>query len=324
MKREKDNCSLPLVSVIIPAHNRKEQLIRAINCVLQQDYPSIELIVIDDGSKCSLREAKELAERNGQKFVRQTWQGPAAARNHGAKLSSGKWLAFLDSDDLWKSTKISEQISFQRANKDYLISQCEELWIKNGRQISKKKYHAMPNGEAFYPSLKRCVISPSSVILARDLFKEIGGFDERFIVCEDYELWLRITATHYVGRINEALVTKFAGHADQLSRAVPALDRYRVAALLKLLAEPPTRIILTEKQITCSLHEIGKKIDILLAGVKKRDYTNAELYEKISNSVLNLHKYDYRKECDRLFNLLITKLSIKKQIDRTGASHPFY
>jgi hypothetical protein len=92
------------------------------------------------------------------------------------------------------------------------------------------------DGDIFEPSLRTCLVSPSAVMMGADLFRYVGGFDEQFEACEDYDLWLRILCRHRAGLLDEPLVTRRAGHPDQLSATIPALDRYRIRALLKLLA----------------------------------------------------------------------------------------
>lgn len=105
----------PLVSVIIPVYNRDRYLAEAIESVLYQSYPAIELIVVDDGS--SDRSA-EVAQRYPLTYVYQSNQGISAARNAGVALAKGKFIAFLDSDDIWVMNKLSKQIEFFAADPD--------------------------------------------------------------------------------------------------------------------------------------------------------------------------------------------------------------
>lgn len=80
-----------------------------------------------------------------------------------------------------------------------------------------------------------CAISPSSALIERSLLNELGGFDERLPACEDYALWLAITAREPVLLVNEPLLEKHGGHADQLSRRYPAMDGFRLDALARLI-----------------------------------------------------------------------------------------
>ncbi len=159
----------------------------------------------------------------------------SAARNTGVSRSSGRYLALLDSDDLWLPGKLARQTAFMIGRPDVEICQTEEIWIRNGVRVNPKAAHRKPSGDVFLRSLDLCLVSPSAVMMTRELFERAGGFDESFPVCEDYDLWLRIAAERPIPLIPEALVVKRGGHADQLSRSTWGMDRYRVRALQKLL-----------------------------------------------------------------------------------------
>ncbi|MCB0339548.1 MAG: glycosyltransferase, partial [Bdellovibrionales bacterium] len=206
-----------LVSVVIPVFNRADQLAEAVDSVLAQTFRDFELIVVDDGSEIDLSVIKERVLASGHVWLEQPNAGVAAARNRGVAVSKGEWVAFLDSDDRWLPQKLSEQLDYHEQHSDTSISQTFERWIRHGRRVNQRLKHAMPDGEGFSSSLKICCISPSSVMLRRELFDEHRGFNEEFPVCEDYDLWLRITAKERVGLVKIPLIEKFGGHPDQLS-----------------------------------------------------------------------------------------------------------
>ncbi|HYA27774.1 MAG TPA: glycosyltransferase family 2 protein, partial [Acidobacteriota bacterium] len=137
--------------------------------------------------------------------------------------------------------------------------------------------HQKPSGDIFVESLDLCLVSPSAVMLKRELLQEIGGFDENFPVCEDYDLWLRIAVNHSVPLIDEPLVIKRGGHADQLSRSIWGMDRYRVLALQKLL-----RSGISWTKRLAALEALGRKVTVLAEGARKRGkLREAEDYETI-------------------------------------------
>ena len=275
---------MPHVSVIIPVFNRPELLHFAVQSVLAQSFTDYELIVVDDGSSVPLETVRELVEsRRGQYLRLESNQGVSAARNAGVALSSGKYLAFLDSDDSWYPEKLARQVKFFETHPHYRLAQCREEWIRNGVLVNQKERHAMPDGEAFERSLELCVISPSAVILERELICQVGGFDERFRACEDYDLWLRITCQHQIGLLDEVLVRKTGGHSDQLSRLEPLLDRYRVLALLKLLAQA----VLTPEQRGAVIAKLREKAAIIESGAKKRGLeARAGVYQELGSRLL--------------------------------------
>ncbi len=270
------------VSAIIPVYNRRRQLLSAVQSVLEQTTAVHQLIVVDDGSEDDLSEVKDIVESKGHTFLRQKNLGVAAARNSGAAAATGDYLAFLDSDDKWLPQKIERQLEYFERFPGCRACQCNEIWFRNGVRVNPKKYHRMPLGDAFYPSLKRCVVSASSIMLERSLFEEIGTFDQRLIVCEDYDYWLRLSASHQIGLIGEELVEKFGGHADQLSRSQPVMDRFRVFAIVKLLRETS----LNEQQRSASLEELAAKCEVVAAGAAKREKWYSGLYAELAAEAL--------------------------------------
>ena len=267
---------LPLVSVVIPTYNRAPMIGQALESVLSQSYRDFELIVVDDGSTDG---TAVLLDRYQPALtvLSQPHRGVAAARNAGISASSGKYIAFLDSDDFWLPAKLAVQVEFLKCSTGVEICQTNEIWMRNGRRVNPKLKHRKPSGDVFRRSLDLCLISPSAVMMTRELFDSVGGFDESFVVCEDYDLWLRIALGHPVYLIEEALVTKRGGHADQLSRSVWGMDRFRALSLIKLL-----RTGLDGEKRQWALAALREKVDILAAGAKKRGkQENAAGWENI-------------------------------------------
>jgi len=225
------------VSVIIPTYNRNS-VFAAIASVLAQRGAEFELIVVDDGSTDDTWQELERCAaraRDVMQIVRTPNRGVAAARNKGIAIAAAPLVAFLDSDDTWAPNKLARQAEFMSRNPQCVISQTDETWIRNGRRVNPGRRHRKRAGDIFVDSLRTCLISPSAAILRTSCLCEIGGFDEDLIAAEDYDLWLRILVNHEAGLIEEPLVTRHAGHPGQLSMTVPAIDRFRIVALLKLL-----------------------------------------------------------------------------------------
>ncbi len=258
--------SFPKISVIIPSFNREKTVVRAINSVLEQNYPNIELIVVDDGSSDNTATILKKKYLKSLILLEQTNQGVSSARNRGVEQSSGKWIAFLDSDDYWHPKKLAYQIQALELLPDLKILQTQEIWIRNGRRVNPRIKHKKPKGWIFNKSLKLCCISPSSVLIEKALFCDAGGFDEDLLACEDYDLWLRITANHPVGLVDQLLLTKTGGHQDQLSMKYAAMDRFRVYSLLKNLSISS----LSQKQVLAAENQLDEKTEILVMGAKKR------------------------------------------------------
>jgi glycosyltransferase involved in cell wall biosynthesis len=257
---------MPAYACIIPTHNRPDQTIAAVESVLAQTDADLECIVVDDGSTDDTPERLDAIDDARLRIERQPRRGVAAARNRGVALASSPWIAFLDSDDLWEPQKMERQRAHMAAHRDLRISQTDEIWIRRGVRVNPKNKHRKRGGDLFERSLAMCVISPSAVMLSRELWNDLGGFDESFPACEDYDLWLRIASREPVGYLDEPLVIKYGGHADQLSRTVPVLDRWRIRAIDKLLASGH----LDERQWRAAVAELERKCRIVALGCRKR------------------------------------------------------
>ncbi|MDP6230207.1 MAG: glycosyltransferase family A protein, partial [Candidatus Marinimicrobia bacterium] len=255
--------SQPDISVIIPAFNRAHTLPKALDSVLSQTLKPREIIVVDDGSTDETNAV--LANYPGLCIISQDNRGVSAARNMGIKKAGGEWLAFLDSDDEWLKEKLEKQWDAICID-DKLICHTEEIWIRNGQRVNPMKKHKKFGGIIYERCLPLCVISPSSVMIHRSVFKDVGVFDESLEVCEDYDLWLRICAKYSVLFIDEPLIVKYGGHEDQLSRKYWGMDRFRVKALEKMMSFGA----LNDEDEKATVNMILQKCGIIINGMKKR------------------------------------------------------
>ena len=257
-----------MVSVIIPTYNRAEKVVQAVESVFSQTFAEFELIVVDDGSTDDT-ESKLRPYFSRIQYCRQANLGVSSARNHGIRLARFNYLAFLDSDDLWLPDKLKVQVAYMEANPDAKICQTDEIWIRNGKRVNPMNKHKKYSGYIFPHCLPLCIVSPSAVMIKKDYLEQAGLFDETFTVCEDYELWLRISRETPVYLIEQPLIIKHGGHDDQLSRKYWGMDRFRVQAMEKLLNSNS----LTSEQRRQVIEELNKKCDILITGFHKRNRT---------------------------------------------------
>ncbi len=284
--------SQPTVSVIIPTYNRAWSLGEAIDSVLAQDFSDMELIVIDDGSTDDTRNLLD-GYRQAITVIRQPNRGVSAARNAGVAASCGSLLAFLDSDDLWLPGKLGAQVAFFREHPSAMICQTEETWIRRGVRVNPKRRHQKPSGSIFLRSLELCLVSPSAVMMRRELFEATGGFDETLPSCEDYDLWLRIGCQTPVHLIDAPLVIKRGGHGDQLS-AAPGLDRYRIASLSRLIDSNR----LSRAQKLAAAATLVKKCEVFAGGCAKRGRgEEARWYLELAGRYRNVELGMMNDEC---------------------------
>ncbi len=273
-----------LISVIIPNFNRVDEFQKAVLSVLKQTYRRFELIVVDDCSDKDIREKngiflKELLSENNKVKIKyyenSKNKGVSYSRNIGIKNSEGQYIAFLDSDDIWLPQKLEIQVEYIKKT-GFKVVHTEEIWIRNGVRVNQMLKHKKEGGDIFFRSLNLCLMSPSSIILKKTIFEQYGYFDENMLVCEDYDMWLRICKKEKVGFIEKPLIIKYGGHSDQLSRKYEAMDRYRVHSLIKLLKEND----LTYLQRVEVKKTIVKKAKILYNGAIKREkFSDAKIYK---------------------------------------------
>ncbi len=267
---------MPGVSVVIPTFNRLSFTTEAVESVLRQTVCDLELVVVDDGSEDGTAEhLRKCFPDPRLRVIGPENLGVSAARNRGARETSGDWVAFLDSDDFWLPRKLERQLQALKDHPGTVACYTEEVWYRNGRWANPRKAHAKHSGWIFSHCLPLCIISPSSVMISRAVFESLGGFDESLPACEDYDLWLRLAARHPVHLVPERLIVKRNGHHGQLSQSFRALDRFRIRALWKVAfdSELPWE---TRRQALETAAE--KSMIVALGAAKRGGYSRAQVF----------------------------------------------
>ena len=265
------------VAVIIPTYNRVATLGRALESVTTQSRQADEVCVVDDGSIDNTEEFVK-DQYPDTIYIKQKNSGVSSARNKGVDATTSKYLSFLDSDDEWLPKKLEAQLAALQAEPDFRLVHSDEIWIRNGKRVNQMDKHRKRGGELFAHCLPLCVISPSSVVMERSLYVDLGGFDESLPACEDYDLWLRLCSREQVLFIDSHLLRKYGGHEDQLSKQYWGMDRFRVQSLVKLLNSG----VLGDGQERLARMTLLEKAEILRSGAAKRGKTeSAEYYERL-------------------------------------------
>ena len=267
------------ISIVIPTFNRSELLKRAINSVLNQTIDVREIIIVDNGSTDNTYDmiSSLFPEIT---YIYEKRKGVSIARNVGIKNCYSTWIAFLDSDDAWEPQKLEKQLFFTNINnKKYRLIHTNEIWYKNNKFQNQLKKHKKSGGDIFQKSLQLCCISPSSAFIKKEVFDDYGFFDESLEVCEDYDMWIRITSKEEVGFLDNPLVVKYGGHDDQLSKKYWGMDRFRIKSLEKNLKN--NWFTVEQKQSVFNI--LIKKLYIMSNGAKKRD--NEEIYRKYKDKL---------------------------------------
>jgi glycosyltransferase involved in cell wall biosynthesis len=229
----------PRVSVVIPVFNQERYLAEAVQSALEQTLQPTEVIVVDDGSTDrSPSIARGFAERI--RYVRQTNVGVAAARNRGALLAEGEFVAFLDSDDAWLPEKVVRQVALCESDPGLGLVHCgvEEVDEK-GRRVGFRlngREGWIARDMLFFRST--VLGGGSGALIPRRVLSEVGGFDERLSTSADWDLYHRIASRYRVGFVREPLL-RYRRHPSNMHANVRAMERDMLLAYSKALADSP-------------------------------------------------------------------------------------
>ena len=273
------------ISVIVPTFNRKDMLSRALLSIFSQSHEPFEVIVVDNGSNDNTQEM--LRDEFPQvRLLLEPEKGVSRARNKGICEATGEWIAFLDSDDEWQPDKLEVQTR-EILGSENIISHTDELWYRNGVRVNPKNVHKKSGGYIFDRCLELCCISPSSVMVKKTLFDEIGYFDEKLPACEDYDMWLRVCSKYPILFVDKPLTIKHGGHGDQLSKKYWGMDRFRVEAIEKIINSEK----LTGSQREAAKLKLQEKLKILIDGGQKRlNEETVSIYSKKLDELSYLNK----------------------------------
>lgn len=206
----------PMVTVIIPTRNRRQLVLRAVDSVLRQDFQDFEIIVVDDGGTDGTVQA--LANQSRCRVLHTEHSGPAAARNAGVAEASGRFLAFLDSDDYWQQSHLSGLLEPMDRQEVGLVYSPACTMTLDGQPLPRRRDRRKCYSGQIVESLFRHVFIHTSNTLCRtSLFRKVGGFDESLPVCEDYHLWLRLALRCEVACLAEPTAVR-CWHDHALSR----------------------------------------------------------------------------------------------------------
>ncbi len=203
---------LPVVSVIMPAFNDGAFIAEAISSVLSQTFRDLELVIVDDGSNDNTRSVIEkfMMSDGRVRYFFQKNGGQGKARNLGINNSQGEFIAFIDSDDVWVSSKIEKQLSLLGKDDDFGLVYCDAEYIgENSNFLFLSSTVNKPfRGRVVKKLLVNNFITNSSVVIRRDVLNKSGLFNESsfFRSIEDYDLWLRISVRYTFDFVDENLV----------------------------------------------------------------------------------------------------------------------
>lgn len=254
----------PTFSIVIPAYNAEETLGEAVESVLAQTEQDFEVIVVDDGSSDSTAAVAASFEDQRVRLYKQVNAGPSAARNRGIVHAVGKYVSFLDSDDLLLPDYLAEmgQILDDNQQVGFAYTHAFTLDVMSNRFRANLtgSYHQprtpiLPREEFIAELLHRNFLQASSTTIRRAVLEQVGGYDESLSHGEDWELWLRIAnsgfeAVHVAGPLTVARSRPGSRGTEAAPMAaapravyVRVLERHRPSSTIKALAEAELKAI---------------------------------------------------------------------------------
>lgn len=232
----------PQISIIMPCYNAEKSIKASIDSVYRQTFKDFELIVVNDGSTDnSFKVLKKLADGyTGLRVIDQPNKGPGPARNRGLREAVGQFIAFLDSDDSWHPDCLDKLHRALQKDPDAAISYCG--WQNIGLSPQRSKPFVPPNYEKpdkIEMLLRGCRWPIHSALTRKSVVDAIGGFDEQWSSCMDYDLWLRIASFNKIILVPEVLAYYHHHDGDQITKnhLRIALNHWRIQ--LKFLHTHP-------------------------------------------------------------------------------------
>jgi glycosyltransferase involved in cell wall biosynthesis len=201
-KRHKPPEASPLISVVIPTYNRLELLKQTVDSVRNQTFTHFEIIVVDDGSSDGTSEW--LDQQEDLIVIHQANSGIATSRNNGIARSRGKWVAFVDHDDLWDPGKLQVQADFILERPDHALVAVRH--VRLGSAYRSPKRPRWIKGDLLVEVYSKSFIHTSSVVIRKDALEEIGGFPSRYRFADEFHVWLELAAHHPIAFYDQPMV----------------------------------------------------------------------------------------------------------------------
>lgn len=209
---------MPQVTVVIPAYNAMTYLPETVSSVLAQSFNDFEVLIINDGSTDHIVAWTATISDPRVRLISQDNQGLPRARNTGIREAQGKYIAFLDADDLWAPTKLEKQVQCLQANSTVGVVYTWTLLVDEVGHPTGRIFASQAEGNVWQQLLETDVISNgSSAMVRRDCFERVGDFDRTLTSAEDLDMWLRI-AVHYPFAVIKEPLTLYRQYASSMSK----------------------------------------------------------------------------------------------------------
>ena len=250
-----------LVTVIVPSYNSRAFVTAAVDSVLSQSYPNVELIVVDDGST---DDTKQVLENYGDKirYLFKTNGGVSLARNFGIEQARGEYVAFLDADDSWLPEKLEKQIEAINSSPNAGAAHTSfYLGNQNLEIVGKRKpLRSIRNVLEDLFFVGNVIGTPSSVVAKKSIFEEIGGFDPELSQCADWDMWIKLALKTDFAFVDEPLII-YRQHDGNMSKNARLLETDST-----LMFEKAFKLYDLPNEITARRNSVYGKNYTVLAG----------------------------------------------------------
>ncbi|MBE9188819.1 glycosyltransferase family 2 protein [Gloeocapsopsis crepidinum LEGE 06123] len=318
---------MPKVTIIIPAYNAMPYLQSTLESVFKQTFQDFEIIVVNDGSLDETEKYVSSLADPRLKLINQVNQGVAPARNTGITHAQGKYLAFLDADDLWETTKLETQVCCLEAYSEVgLVYTWTALADRDGKPTG-RLVTSNAEGDVWQQLIKFNFIGCGSTPLIRkSCFKTVGLFDSELTPAEDWDMWLKIAANYSFAVIKEPLV-RYRANSSSLSKSYLSMWKSSCKVIEKAFQSVPKDLLYIKKQAYNSLYfylswlatKNGDCQQALyfqkeaIACAPQRQYSVEYLRLNLSIRLLQwLGSYGYQKLLEQLYSLRQSVLNISR------------
>ncbi len=289
-----------MISVIIPLYNKELSIADTIQTVLKQTFQNFELVIVNDGSTDKSVEMVRTFTDERIRLIEQTNAGPSAARNTGIKAAKGEYIAFLDADDLWEPTCLEEQMRLMQDFPQAGMCGVGYQPIENGVVLprdSKIENNFRGYLENYFERVLY-VFSTCSILIKKEVFDQVGMFDERMMDGEDLDLWWRIILHYPIAYYEKTLVYYKQDAENRITLSLPPLHKHFVYYIEKFAEARKTNLAFRkyyDREVLSHLYKYYLQ-----------DRYNPEIQRILRQVDFSILPFSYRLryKCPRLYTLI--------------------
>ena len=284
---------MPQVTVVIPAYNAMTYLPETVSSVLAQSFTDFEVLIINDGSADHINAWTSALSDPRVRLISQENQGLPGARNTGIREAQGNYIAFLDADDLWATTKLEKQVQYLQTNAALGVVYTWTVLVDESGQPTGRIFASQAEGNVWQQLLETDVISNgSSAMVRRDCFETVGDFDRALTSAEDLDMWLRL-AVHYPFAVVKEPLTLYRQYANSMSKNRQRMFQNLRTVIEKAFQKAPMEVLHLRNRAYASI-----TLNQAWWSITEGDYQTAKVWRQQAR--LHYPKIQYSEKYIRL------------------------